>query len=257
VGLAAAIGCASYSGGHFDVAAHPDLETVMLAAGRPTPVGTPVASVEAKLQGGRTCTDLGGSALRDLLAQAKARGGVGVKEVEFRGRSKWIGKMVCRDSLFGRSVEVRGVAYHLGESVPIPSALSIRVPKEMRPQITEAAILGAAVGEPIPAWVTTFVLPASLPLEALKLQWLEKPHASGWSAESRESGRVVAVYRQQRFSLRVLVTYSRKVVTARITGSKNLGQTSTHISAEAANRFRDFVATIQASLADLATRGRE
>ena len=152
VGLAATIGCASYSGGHFDVAAHPDLEMVMLAVGRPTPVGIPVATVETKLRDRRRCTDLGNSALRDLLAQAKARGAVGVKDVQFRGRSKWIGKMVCRDSLLGRSVEVRGVAYHLGERVPIPSALSIRVPKKMRPQITEAAILGAAVGEPIPAW---------------------------------------------------------------------------------------------------------
>ena len=105
--------------------------------------------------------------------------------------------------------------------------------------------------------MTTYILPASLPLEALKLRWMEKPRASGWSAESRESGRIVAVYRQQRFSLRVLVTYTRKAVTARIAGSTNLGQTSTHISAEAANRFRDFVATIQASLADLATRGQE
>ncbi len=256
VGLIAAIGCASYSGGNFEYAAHPDLEMVMLAVGHPIPIGTPVATLETKRRGGRSCTDLGNSALRDLLAQAKARGAVGVKDVQFRGRSKWIGKMVCRDSLFGRSVEVRGVAYSLGEMVPIPSALSIRVPKEMRPQITEAAILGAAVDEPIPAWVTTYIQPASLPLEALKVQWLEKPHASGWSAESRESGRILAVYRQQRFSLRVLVTYTRKAVTARIAGSKNLGQTSTHISAEAATRYRDFVATIQAALADLATRGQ-
>jgi len=257
LGLVAAIGCASYSGGHFDDAAHPDLETVMLAAGQPTPIGIPVATLETKRRGGRTCTDLGNATLRDLLAQAKARGAVGVKEVQFHGRSRWIGKMVCRDSLFGRSVEVRGVAYSLGETVPIPSALSIGVPEGIRPQLTEVAILGAAVDEPIPAWVTTYVQPASLPLEALKVQWLEKPHGSGWSADSRESGSIVAVYRQHRFSLRVLVTYTREAVTARIADSKNLGQTSTHISAEAATRFRDFVATIQASLADLATRGKE
>jgi hypothetical protein len=145
LGLIAAIGCASYGGGHVDYAAHPDLEVVMLAVGHPTPVGTPVATLETKRRGGRSCTDLGNAALRDLLAQARAHGGVGVKDVQFRGRSKWIGKMVCRDSLFGRSAEVRGVAYSLGEMVPIPGALSIRVPKGMRPQITEAAILGAAV----------------------------------------------------------------------------------------------------------------
>jgi hypothetical protein len=253
----ATIGCASYSGGRFDDAAHPDLETVMLAAGHPNPVGIPVATLETKRRGGRTCTDLGNSALRDLLAQAKARGAVGVKDVEFRGRSKWVGKMVCRDSLFGRSVEVRGVAYSLGEMVPIPNAFSIGVPKGMRPQLIEVAILGAAVDEPIPAWVTTYVQPASLPLEALKVQWLEKPQGSGWSADSRENGRIVAVYRQHRFSLRVLVTYTREAVTARIADSKGLGQTSTHISAEAATRFRGFVTTIQAALADLATRGQE
>jgi hypothetical protein len=255
LGLIAAIGCTSYSGGRFDDAAHPDLATVMFAAKHPTPVGTPVATVETMLRGRRSCTDLGNSALRDLLAQAKARGAVGVKEVQFREQSKWIGNMVCRDSLFSRSVEVRGVAYSLGRSVPIPSAISIEVAKEMRPEITEAAILGAAADESIPAWVTTYVQPASLPLEALKVQWMEKPYGPGWSAESRESGRIVAVYRQQRFSLRVLVTYTREAVTARIASSKNLGQTSTHISAEATTRFHDFVATIQANLADLATRG--
>ena len=256
LGLVAAIGCTSYKRGRFDDAAHPDLAMVTLAARHPTTVGTPVASVETELRGRSSCTDLGNFALVDLMAQAKARGAVGVKEVQFRGQSEWTGKMACRDSLFSRSIEVRGVAYSLGEMLPIPSALSIQVSKEMRPQITEAAILGAAVDEPVPAWVTTYVQPASLPLEALKVQWMEKPHGPGWSAESRESGRIVAVYRQQRFSLRVLVTYTREAVTARIAGSKNLGQTSTHISAEAATWFTDFVATIETTLADLATRGQ-
>jgi len=255
LGLVAAIGCVSYSGGRFDETAHPDLAMVMLATRHPTSIGTPVATVETEQRGRSSCSDLGNFALVDLMVQAKARGAVGVKDVEFRGQSKWIGKMVCRDSLFSRSIEVRGVAYSLGEMVSIPSAPSIPVSKEMRLQITEAAILGAAVDEPVPAWVTTYVQPASLPLEALKVQWMEKPYGPGWSAESRESGRIVAVYRQQRFSLRVLVTYTREAVTARIADSKNLGQTSTHISAEAATRFHDFVATIQAALADLATRG--
>jgi len=257
LGLVAAIGCVSYSGGRFDETAHPDLAMVMLATRHPTSIGTPVATVETEQRGRSSCSDLGNFALLDLMVQAKARGAVGVKDVEFRGQSKWTGKMVCRDSLFSRSIEVRGVAYSLGEMLPIPSALSIPVSKEMRLQITEAAILGAAVDEPVPAWVTTYVQPASLPLEALKVQWMEKPHGPGWSAESRESGRIVAVYRQQQFSLRVLVTYTREAVTARISGSKNLGQTSTHISAEAATRFHEFVATIQAALADLASRGQE
>ena len=256
LGLVAAIGCVSYSGGRFDETAHPDLAMVMLAARHPTSIGTPVATVETEQRGRSSCSDLGNFALLDLMVQAKARGAVGVKDVEFRGQSKWIGKMVCRDSLFSRSIEVRGVAYSLGEMLPIPSALSIPVSKEMRLQITEAAILGAAVDEPVPAWVTTYVQPASLPLEALKVQWMEKPHGPGWSAESRESGRIVAVYRQQQFSLRVLVTYTREAVTAQIAGSENLGQTSTHISAEATTRFTDFVATIEATLADLAARGQ-
>jgi hypothetical protein len=257
VGLVAAIGCASYAGGRFGGAAHPELEAVMLASGQANPIGVPVAELRIKRRGGRTCTDLAHDALRDLLARATARGAVGVKEVQFHGRSKWVGKVVCRESLFGRSVEARGVAYSLGAMVPIPSSLVIEVPKGMRPQLTEVAILGAAVDEPIPAWVTTYIKPASLPLEALKMQWLGKPQGSGWSADSRESGRIVAAYRQDRFALRVLVTYSREAVAARIADSKNLGQTSTHISAEAATRFRDFVATIQASLADLAARGQQ
>jgi hypothetical protein len=257
LGLVAVLGCASYAGGQFDVAAHPELEAVMLAAGQPTAVGIPVAELEIHRRGGRTCTELGNAALRDLLARATARGAAGVKEVQFRGRSKWVGKVVCRESLLGRSVEVRGVAYSLGERVPIPSGLVIEVPKGVRPQLTEVAILGAAVDEPIPAWVTTYIKPASLPLETLKMKWLEKPQGSGWSVDSRQSGRVVAAYRQDRFVLRVLVTYTRETVTARIADSKNLGQTSTHISAEAATRFRAFVATIQADLADLAARGRE
>jgi hypothetical protein len=247
-------GCASYGGGSFNYTANPDLQTVMLYSGTPSPVGSRVGDVATTARGGRDCTDLGNTALRQLLADAKKLGGIGVKDVQFRGRSRWVGQIVCKNGSFGRSLEVRGVAYHLGDLIPMPRPLSVPVPEEMQPQITEAAILSVAARQPIPDWVTTYIQPASHPLEALKVKWMETRRSKGWFPVSRESGHIVAGHRQDQFALRVEVNYTKEKITGRILTSKNLGQTKTQISAEAVKWFREFMARTEVAVADLAAR---
>jgi len=247
-------GCASYGGGSFNYSATPELQTVMLYSGTPSTVGTRVGEVETTARGGRDCTDLGNTALRELLADAKKLGGIGVKDVQFRGRSRWVGQIVCKDGTFGRSVEVRGVAYHLGDLIPIPRPISMPLPEGMQPQFTEVAILSVAAQQPIPDWITTYIQPVSLPLEALKVKWMETHKSKGWYPGSRESGRIEVGYRQDQFELRVGVDYTKEKITGHILGSKNLGQTKTQISAEAKKWFHEFMARTESAVADLAAR---
>ncbi len=247
-------GCASYGGGNFNYAANPDLQTVMLYSGTPSPVGVRVGEVETTARGGSGCSDLGNTAIRELLADAKQLGGIGVKDVQFRGRSRWVGQIVCKDGTFGRSVDVRGVAYHLGDLVPMPQPVSMPVPKEMRSQFTEVAILSVAAQEPIPDWVTTYIQPVSHPLEALKVTWMETHKSRGWYPVSRASGRIEVGYQQDQFELRVGVDYTKTEITGRILTSRNLGQTTTVISAEGRKWFREFMARTESALTDLAAR---
>ena len=106
-------GC-RYSAGSLSYAANPELKPVTLYKGAPSDVGRDVGPVETYMRGRSSCTDLGTAAVRELLAEAQAMGATGVKDVRFRARYHWTGRVVCRGSFLGmagRSVQVRGIAY--------------------------------------------------------------------------------------------------------------------------------------------------
>ncbi len=107
--IAMMMGC-SYAVGSVSYADNPELRDVRLYSGRPDQNGESLGPVELVREGGGDCTELGNRALGDLLREARALGGTGVKDVRFRGRYHWTGRVVCRRSISGMSVQVRGIA---------------------------------------------------------------------------------------------------------------------------------------------------
>ena len=108
----AALGVGCYSTGRVRFAEHPELAGIRLAAKGATGSYEQVAFVHTKVRGFRGCSGLVLDALRELAAEAEALGATEVRDVEFRGRWRWMGRMVCRGSPIGRSTEVRGWAAH-------------------------------------------------------------------------------------------------------------------------------------------------
>lgn len=108
------VGC-SYATGSIDYSDHPELRLVTLFSGDPNPIGEQIAPLDILREGDGDCSELATSALRELLADAKVLGATGVKDVKFRGRWHWMGRVVCRRSLTGKSVEIRGIAYKVAD----------------------------------------------------------------------------------------------------------------------------------------------
>ncbi len=107
-----AAGC-GYARGSIDYIAHPELRNVRLYTGEPDPLGEDLPTVEVFVMGWWDCSAITARALSKLLAQAEAVGGEGVKDVRFRGRWHWMGRVVCRRGVSGKSVRVQGIPYHL------------------------------------------------------------------------------------------------------------------------------------------------
>ena len=107
-----AAGC-GYARGSIDYIAHPELRNVRLYTGKPDPLGEDLPTVEVFVMGWWDCSAITSRALSKLLAQAEAVGGEGVKDVRFRGRWHWTGRVVCRRLVLGKSVQVRGISYRL------------------------------------------------------------------------------------------------------------------------------------------------
>jgi hypothetical protein len=103
-------GCV-YVSGSIDYAGQPELRSVLLYTGRPDERGEQIAALVKEKRSWESCDDLAHSVLLDLLADARALDATGVKDVRFRGRWHWMGRVVCRASLLGRSIQVRGIAY--------------------------------------------------------------------------------------------------------------------------------------------------
>jgi hypothetical protein len=103
------LGCASYSVGTLSYRDHPELRTVRLFTGRPDPQGENLGTVEVVRHGRGDCSELASAALAELLEEARAMDGTGLKEVRFRGRFHWAGRVLCRRSLIRKSVQVRGI----------------------------------------------------------------------------------------------------------------------------------------------------
>jgi hypothetical protein len=112
LGASSTVGC-SYATGSINYGEHPELRPVTLYSGRPNPIGEQIAPLEKLKEGKGECTDLAMLALTELLVDAKALGASGVKDVRFRARWHWTGSVVCRRSLTGKSVQVRGIAYKI------------------------------------------------------------------------------------------------------------------------------------------------
>ncbi|MDX1648558.1 MAG: hypothetical protein R3263_01770 [Myxococcota bacterium] len=108
--FAVVVGC-SYSHGRIDYSESPELRNVRLYTGRPDPTGVELADLETVHEASGSCSEVAVQALNDLVEDARAIGADGVKDVKFRGRWHWMGRVVCRPELGGKSVRVRGTAY--------------------------------------------------------------------------------------------------------------------------------------------------
>ena len=106
------VGCGAlpYAHATIDYAANPELRNVRLYTGRADLVGENLVTVEVYKEARGDCSNLAATALKELLSQAVAVGGEGVKEVRFRARWNWAGRLVCRRVIAGKSVRVRGIA---------------------------------------------------------------------------------------------------------------------------------------------------
>jgi hypothetical protein len=105
-------GC-GYSRGSIDYNANPELRNVRLYTGNPDPLGEDLPTVEVFAEGKKDCSAVASEALSNLLEQADALGGEGVKDVKFRGRWHWMERVVCRNGMSAKSVQVRGIPYRL------------------------------------------------------------------------------------------------------------------------------------------------
>ena len=90
-------GCARYTRANVSYAANPDLAAgVRFSAGVARARIDHLGLVQTSVTGEQPCDELAVTALRNLLADAKALGGASVEEVQFRGRWSWLGQPVCR-----------------------------------------------------------------------------------------------------------------------------------------------------------------
>jgi hypothetical protein len=87
-------GC--HTPGHVRRSEVPELASIRLAAGRKGPVPENFGMVHAIASGFGRCDTIAARALRDLLAEARARGANRVQDVRFRARVHWTGRAMCR-----------------------------------------------------------------------------------------------------------------------------------------------------------------
>ena len=88
---------------------HPDLTPIRFSAGASRARIDHLGMVQTSITSDRSCDEVAVEALRKLLAEAKAIGGSGVEEVQFRGRWSWLGQPVCRGTE-EKTALVRGFA---------------------------------------------------------------------------------------------------------------------------------------------------
>lgn len=106
-------GC--WSAGQVRYRDHPELANVKLATGEKAAASPDqVGVVRTTVKGHESCDDLVTKALSELLAESRALGGTGVREVKFRQRWHWSGReTLCRRQAlppYRLVVEAQGVA---------------------------------------------------------------------------------------------------------------------------------------------------
>ena len=110
VALLASSGCARYTRANVSYAANPDLAgSVRFSSGVARARIDNLGIVQTSVTSDASCDEVAVTALRNLLAEAKAVGGSRVEEVQFRGRWSWLGQPVCR-GLGEKTALVRGFA---------------------------------------------------------------------------------------------------------------------------------------------------
>ena len=108
--LALVVGCAGYNLTSIDYRSNPGPRGIWLATGKNDTRGRELGSVAAEFKGRDTCQTAMTRVLKDLLDQSRALGGNAVKDVQFRGRWNWTGRLVCKGGSSGwRSVTVRAM----------------------------------------------------------------------------------------------------------------------------------------------------
>jgi hypothetical protein len=111
VALTFLAGCATYIKGELSFVDHPEIRQASLATDHHWSCGHPLGRIEKRRQGTEPCSDLAAAAVADLIAESKARGGDGVRGVQFRGRRRWHPGVLCRKVDGGLEVYTVGFAY--------------------------------------------------------------------------------------------------------------------------------------------------
>lgn len=106
-------GC--FASGQIRYRDYPELAGVKLASGGKQPVAPEhLGVVSTRAAGYQSCDSLVTDAFRDLLAESRALGGSGVRDVKFRRRWHWSGREpMCKRQIlppFRLAVEAQGLA---------------------------------------------------------------------------------------------------------------------------------------------------
>ena len=108
--LVLALGCASYNLATTDYRSDPELRNVRLYSGFADTRGKELGTVAVHFAGRGSCQTATTQLMKDLLAESRVLGGNAVKNVWFRGRWNWMGRLACKGGKSERSsVEARAV----------------------------------------------------------------------------------------------------------------------------------------------------
>jgi len=105
-------GCHRYVRGELNYIQHPELEDASIYDKRDYVCGKPLGRIEKIRVDKIDCSELAALAVADLIAEARAKGGDGVRDVQFRGHYRFSPTVFCRHSLKGANkIRVVGFAY--------------------------------------------------------------------------------------------------------------------------------------------------
>jgi hypothetical protein len=102
VATATLCGCSTYIKGEISFIDHPEIREASMFDGRYGWCGQSFGRIEKRRQGTEACSDLAAAVIVDLIAEAKARGAQGIRDVQFHGRRRWHPGVLCREVGDGR-----------------------------------------------------------------------------------------------------------------------------------------------------------
>ena len=101
--LVLVLGCASYNLASTDYRSNPELRVVRLYSGQLDTRGRELGMVAAEFSGRGSCQTVTTMLMKQLLEESKALRGNAVKNVRFRGRWNWMGRLACKGGSRERS----------------------------------------------------------------------------------------------------------------------------------------------------------